>query len=35
VIVDLIAATSTKSGLKVHCELDAKTYPKGVVVSND
>src|SRR5512136_1397944 len=35
VIVDLIAATTTKTGLKVYCELDANSYPKGIVVSND
>ena len=34
VIIDLIAATTTKTGLKVHCELDANSYPKGVVVSD-
>ena len=33
VIVDLIAATTTKAGLKVHCELDPNSYPKGIVVS--
>ena len=33
VIVDLIAATTTKTGLKVHCELDDNKYPKGVAVS--
>ena len=32
VIVDLIAATTTTAGLKVHCELDANHYPKGVIV---
>jgi len=35
VIVDLIAATTTKTGLKVHCELDDNKYAKGVVVSDD
>lgn len=35
VIIDLIAATTTKTGLKVHCELDPNSYPKGIVVSND
>ena len=34
VIVDLIAATTTKTGLQVHCELDANSYPKGIVVSD-
>jgi hypothetical protein len=32
VIVDLIAATAT--GLKVHCELDKNSYPKGIAVSD-
>lgn len=34
VIVDLIAATTTETGLQVRGELDANNYPKGVVVSN-
>ena len=34
VIVDLIGATTTKTGLKVLCELDENTYPKGIVVSD-
>jgi hypothetical protein len=34
-IVQLIAATTTKTGLKVHAELDTNTYPKGVRVSKD
>ena len=34
VIVDLIAATTTKTGLTVQCELDSAHYPKGIVVSN-
>jgi hypothetical protein len=33
-IVELIAATTTKTGLKVRCELDTKAYPKGVKVSD-
>ena len=33
VIVDLISATTTGSGLSVHCELDPNAYPKGVAVS--
>jgi hypothetical protein len=33
VIVDLISATTTKTGLSVHCELDPNSYPKGVSVS--
>ena len=35
VIVQLIAATTTKTGLKVRCELDPNTYPAGVKVSDD
>ena len=34
VIVQLIAATTTKTGLTVHCELDAAPYPSGIVVSD-
>ncbi len=34
VIVQLIAATTTKAGLKVCCELDQNTYPAGIKVSN-
>jgi transposase len=34
VIVNLIAATKTKSGLRVHAELDPGKYPKGVKVSD-
>jgi hypothetical protein len=32
IIVNLIAATRTKSGLRVKCELDANKYPKGIKV---
>jgi hypothetical protein len=35
VIIDLISATTTKTGLKVVCELDDRLYPKGVVVSDE
>jgi hypothetical protein len=34
VIVELISATTTKTGLTVRCELDRNTYPKGIVVSD-
>jgi hypothetical protein len=34
VIVDLIAATTTKTGLTVRCELDSAHYPKRIVVSD-
>jgi hypothetical protein len=33
-IVELIAATTTKTGLTVRCELDENTYAKGVKVSD-
>ena len=35
VIVDLIGATTTKTGLTVHCELDETSYPKGIAVSDE
>ena len=31
--VELIASTTTKTGLTVRCELDTRTYPKGIKVS--
>jgi Rhodopirellula transposase DDE domain len=34
VIVELISATTTKTGLTVHCELDTGQYPSGIVVSD-
>jgi DNA-binding phage protein len=34
VIVNLIAATTTTTGLRVHSELDTRLYPKGVKVSD-
>ena len=34
VIVQLIANTKTRSGLKVRSEIDANSYPKGIVVSD-
>jgi hypothetical protein len=33
VIVQLIGATTTQTGLTVRCELDASSYPKGVKVT--
>ena len=33
-VVDLIAATTTKTGLTVQCELDEKSYAKGIKVSD-
>jgi hypothetical protein len=32
-IVNLIAATTTKTGLKITCELDRSVYPLGIKVS--
>jgi hypothetical protein len=33
-VVDLIAATTTKTGLTVQCELDENSYAKGIKVSD-
>ena len=33
-IVQLIAATTTKTGLKVQSEIDTNTYPKGIKVTD-
>ncbi|WP_371794260.1 ISAzo13 family transposase [Streptomyces sp. NBC_01718] len=35
VIVESIAATTTKTGLTVHAELDTNCYPTGIQVSDD
>jgi transposase len=35
VIVNLIAGTKTKSGLRVRCELDTGRYPKGQKISDE
>src|SRR3954452_9435338 len=35
VIVNLIAATTTETGLKVSCELDRNSYPSGIKVSKE
>jgi hypothetical protein len=32
-VVDLIGATTTKTGLEVRCELDTNTYAKGIKVT--
>ena len=32
-VVELIAATTTKTGLKVECALDTRTYTKGIKIS--
>jgi len=34
VIVQLIAATKTKAGLTVRCELDPNSYPAGIKVAD-
>jgi hypothetical protein len=34
VIVNLIAGTTTKAGLKVHAELDDSLYPSGIKISD-
>jgi Rhodopirellula transposase DDE domain len=34
-VVELIAATTTTTDLKVHCELDPRSYPKGIKLTND
>jgi len=34
VVVDLIAATTTRAGLSVHAELDQRAYPKGVKITD-
>ncbi|WP_159351555.1 ISAzo13 family transposase, partial [Roseomonas harenae] len=34
IIVDLISATTTETGLTVRCELDTNAYPKGITVSD-
>jgi len=34
VIIDLIGATTTRTGLKVHAEADTNTYPKGIKISD-
>jgi len=34
VIVNLIAGTTTKTGLKVHAELDDSLYPSGIKISD-
>jgi len=33
-IIELIAATTTDTGLKIHAELDSNWYPKGVKITN-
>ena len=33
-VVELIASTTTKTGLTVRCELDTRIYPKGLKVED-
>ena len=33
-MVELIASTTTTTGLTVKCELDTRSYPKGIKVSD-
>ena len=35
VIVNLIAATTTNTGLSIQCQLDLNQYPKGIIISDD
>ncbi len=35
VVVNLIGATTTRTGLTVHAELDEGTYPSGIKISDD
>ena len=35
VIIELISATTTRTGLTVRCELDTGQYPSGIVVSDE
>lgn len=35
VIIDLIAATKTSTGLKIYAQLDDRTYDKGIAVSDE
>ena len=34
-VIELIANTTTKTGLKVECALDERTYERGIRISND
>ena len=34
-VVELIASTTTKTGLSVRCELDTRLYAKGIKVSDE
>ncbi len=34
VIIETIGATTTRTGLRVHAELDEATYPEGIKIPN-
>jgi hypothetical protein len=34
-VVNLIGATTTRTGLSVHAELDAGSYPSGIKISGE
>ena len=34
-MVDLIGATTTRTGLTVHAELDEGSYPNGIKISDE
>ena len=34
-VVELIAATTTDTGLKIRCEIDTNTYAKGIKISDE
>jgi hypothetical protein len=34
-VVELIASTTTRTGLKVRCELDTRAYPRGIKVTDE
>ena len=35
IIVNLIAATTTRTGLKIQCQVDLNHYPKGIKITDD
>ena len=35
VIVNLIAATTTRTGLRIAAEIDTNAYPKGIQVTDE
>ena len=35
VIINLIASTTTETGLKIQCQLDKNEYPKGIKISDE